>query len=228
MSDFYGILGVPRNAGRRDIKQRFLELARERHPDRFQGSAKDRAETEFQAITEAFNVLSDPIRRRQHDLELDRPVGEAQKTDPAQLLRTYLNRGIRSFKQKNFIEAAHYFRLATEVQPQNAQAWHHLALTAVQEDRWLLKAQEAIEQACRLDPRNVVYQRLAGKIFAKSGMVPKAREYYNRALSLDDNDPAVRRALAELERPRQGDAKPAAQTEDPGDRTATGFFRKLW
>lgn len=224
MDDFYGILGVARSANRREIKQRFLELAREGHPDRFQGADKVRAEKEFQAITEAFNVLSDPVRRRQHDLELDRPSVEAKRTDPAQLLRTYLNRGIRAYKQKNYIEAAHYFRLATETQPQNAQAWHHLALTAVQEDRWLLKAQEAIEQACRLDPRNATYHKLAGKIFAKSGVVPKAREYYNRALSVGEPDASVRRALAELDRPSSEDA-PA---EGAAGRKAAGFFGKLW
>ena len=52
--DFYSVLGVGRDASNRDIKKRFMELARERHPDRFSGTEKEQAESAFQAITEAF------------------------------------------------------------------------------------------------------------------------------------------------------------------------------
>ncbi|HEY4588113.1 MAG TPA: DnaJ domain-containing protein, partial [Thermoanaerobaculia bacterium] len=64
--DFYTVLAVPRNATEDQIRQRFRELARTRHPDRFQGGEKARAEKEFQEITQAFNVLVDPERRRRH------------------------------------------------------------------------------------------------------------------------------------------------------------------
>ena len=38
-TDFYGVLGVSRNATTEQIKDRFLQLTRERHPDRFHGEA---------------------------------------------------------------------------------------------------------------------------------------------------------------------------------------------
>ena len=41
--DFYTVLAVPRNATEEQIRQRFRELARTRHPDRFQGAEKARA-----------------------------------------------------------------------------------------------------------------------------------------------------------------------------------------
>ena len=63
--DHYAVLGTDRNATRDQIRDRFRKLARERHPDRFQGDEREKAELAFQAITEAFNVLSDPDRRRQ-------------------------------------------------------------------------------------------------------------------------------------------------------------------
>ena len=38
MSDnYYTILGLPQNATSKQIRERFLELARERHPDRYRG-----------------------------------------------------------------------------------------------------------------------------------------------------------------------------------------------
>lgn len=226
--DFYEILGVGRNAGRDEVKDRFRQLARERHPDRFQGEAKARAEIEFQAITEAFNVLSDPVRRRQHDLDLDRPTKQAEH-DPTELLRLYLNRGIRAFKAGNHLEAANNFVLATDTQPGNAQAWHHLAMAAMQQERWLPKAQEAIERACELDPRNAAYHKLAGRIFQTSGLLAKAKQYYNQASSLGDM--TARKALAELE--GAAGATPDRRAGDRGTGDAKegerpGLFRKFW
>ena len=113
--DFYTILGLPRQATAAQIKARFRELARERHPDRFHGEEKVKAEEEFQQIAEAFNTLSDPVRRRQHDLELDRP--ESARYDPGQIERVYLSRGTRAYKQGNYLEAANNFDQAAQAAP---------------------------------------------------------------------------------------------------------------
>ena len=63
--DFYAVLEVSRQATPEEIRSRFRQLARERHPDRFQGEAKARAEQEFQLVTEAANVLLNPEKRRE-------------------------------------------------------------------------------------------------------------------------------------------------------------------
>ena len=68
--DYYSILGVPRNATTKQIRDRFLQLAREQHPDRILDGDKVQAETEFQKITESYNVLHDAERRRLFDQEL--------------------------------------------------------------------------------------------------------------------------------------------------------------
>lgn len=222
MEDFYTILSLPRNVKPADVKKRFRELARERHPDRFIGEEKAKAEIEFQRITEAFNVLMDPVRRRQHDLELDRPAREDRQHDPEQLVRVYLNRGIRAYKQGNFAEAADNFSRATQAQPKNYQAWHHLALACNKQERWLPKAQEAITKACELRPNHIPYLKLAGKIFARSGMASRAKQYYNEAISLGGSDPAIRQALKALEGGSEG-----ASGAD-GEKGKGGLFRKMW
>ncbi|NJL27800.1 MAG: DnaJ domain-containing protein [Thermoanaerobaculia bacterium] len=233
MRNFYSILSLPRSASPAEVKARFRDLARERHPDRFQGEDKQRAEEEFQAIAEAFNTLSDPVRRRQHDLELDRPT--QTQYDPQQVEKVYLSRGARAYKQGNFLEAADNFDRATQAAPGNAQAWHHLALAASREKRWWPKAQEAIERACQLAPDNLAYQKLAGKIFAQSGMTVRAKQYYNHALRLGGPDPAIRKALAALDPTAGGEpgtteaaaARPARTNEAPGQEKSS-LFRKLW
>ena len=199
--DFYVILALPRNATEEQIRQRFRELARERHPDRFQGEAKVRAEFEFQDITQAFNILSDAVRRRSHDLELARPEASSTNADPRQLSRIFLQRGIKAYKEKNAYEAADSFDRATQADPGNAQAWHHLALACSQQPSWLSRAVAAIEHACELQPMNAAYQKLAGKIAVLAGQPDLAERHFRSALEWGDDDPTVHQALLEIAEP---------------------------
>jgi curved DNA-binding protein len=63
--DYYGILGVPRDASAADIKKAFRKLARQYHPD--VATDKKTAEKKFKEINEANEVLSDPEKRQKYD-----------------------------------------------------------------------------------------------------------------------------------------------------------------
>ena len=65
MANYYEILGVPRNAGEKDIRQAFRKLAREHHPDVNPGDSK--SEDRFKRINEAYSVLSDSGKRQRYD-----------------------------------------------------------------------------------------------------------------------------------------------------------------
>ena len=196
--DYYALLGVPRTASAEQIRARFRELSRLKHPDRFQGADKAAAVGEFQSLTEAYNVLSDPERRRQHDYSLVRPEAASRANDPAQVARAYMQRGIKAYKEQNFRDAADNFDRATKADPRSAQAWHHLALAASREPRWQAKAVAAIVRACEIETMNPAYLKLAGRLHQTAGMAARAEEYYNQALTWGGEDPVVRQALKEL------------------------------
>ncbi len=63
--DYYKILGVEKTADAKAIKQAYRRLARKHHPDMNPGS-KTAAER-FKEINEAYEVLSDPEKRRRYD-----------------------------------------------------------------------------------------------------------------------------------------------------------------
>jgi tetratricopeptide (TPR) repeat protein len=195
--DFYAVLGVPRNATADQIKERFLQLTREKHPDRFRGAEKQRAELAFQQITQAFNTLSNAERRRAHDLGLARPT--ANRSDPGDLARVYLQRGVKAYKAKSFIEAADNFTRATEADPNNALAWHHLARTCLHQDRWLPRAVAAVARACELEPMKPEYFKLAGLVFTRANEPEKAIQYYKQAIRWGGEDSEIRAALDSLE-----------------------------
>jgi molecular chaperone DnaJ len=65
--DYYEILGIEKNASEADIKKAYRRLAREHHPDMVNESDKAAAEKRFKEINEAYQVLSDPQKRKMYD-----------------------------------------------------------------------------------------------------------------------------------------------------------------
>jgi molecular chaperone DnaJ len=63
--DYYAILGVGRSASEKEIKQAYRRLARKYHPDVNPGDKT--AEAKFKEMNEAYEVLSDPEKRKKYD-----------------------------------------------------------------------------------------------------------------------------------------------------------------
>jgi DnaJ-class molecular chaperone len=70
-SDYYGILGVPRNATPAQIKSAFRSKAMRYHPDHNRG-VENWAGKKLQAVVEAYEVLGDPVSRAVYDRRLAR------------------------------------------------------------------------------------------------------------------------------------------------------------
>src|SRR2546428_939285 len=63
--DYYELLGVPRKAALKQIRQAYRKLARKYHPDLNPGDKS--AEEKFKQIQEAYDVLSDSKKRQMYD-----------------------------------------------------------------------------------------------------------------------------------------------------------------
>ena len=95
--DYYAILGLQPDASVSDIKRAYRRLARRHHPGINPGDRQ--AEALFQRITEAYETLVDPERRRRYDrADASAPTGE---------------RGTFEFTGFDFTAAAHGSQAAT-------------------------------------------------------------------------------------------------------------------
>ena len=64
-TDYYELLGISRDATQEDIKRAYRRLARQLHPDTGHGDAT--SEARFKEVARAYEVLSDPEKRRRYD-----------------------------------------------------------------------------------------------------------------------------------------------------------------
>jgi len=89
MRDPYDILGVKKDASADDIRKAYRSQAKECHPDLHPGDAK--AEARFKDISGAYDLLSDPEKRKRFDAgEID---AEGHEKPEQQYYRTYADGG---------------------------------------------------------------------------------------------------------------------------------------
>jgi len=70
MIDPYKILGVTTASSESDIKKAYRKLAKENHPDKVNGN-----EEKFKEIADAYDTLSNPQKKAQHDQRQSNPFG---------------------------------------------------------------------------------------------------------------------------------------------------------
>jgi len=137
--DYFGVLGVPKNASDKVVQAAYFSLAKLIHPDKIEdrglGEVKQKALTVFKFATEAKEVLTDKTKRKQFvsgELEPSRIAlddeGSEQRTarnadDMARIAyhkgRVYLNKGA-------YGPAEEYLRDAVKVNPNIDTFWEKL------------------------------------------------------------------------------------------------------
>jgi len=202
--DYYALLGVTREAGESEIRERFRALAREAHPDRAPRELKAEAEAKFQDLTEAVNVLTNPDRRKAYDFERAFKASEAASPDADAVTQSLLAQGMQAYKERRFADSAGHFQVAVHRNPNDARAQHYLGLASARSGD-MRTAVKALEAAMMLDAHNVALLKDAGAVFRQAGLLVKAEKAYQEALRWDPSAGEIRRALDDIRSKR---AKP--------------------
>ncbi|KAK9102388.1 hypothetical protein Sjap_019642 [Stephania japonica] len=82
MADFYSVLGLEKECSVSELKNAYKKLALRWHPDRCSASGNSKfveeAKKKFQAIQEAYSVLSDPNKRFLYDIGIHESDGDEE------------------------------------------------------------------------------------------------------------------------------------------------------
>jgi curved DNA-binding protein CbpA len=194
---YYEILGVEPLASQDQIKLAFRRLARERHPDRFRGAARAQAETDFQAITEAYNVLNDPTQRTRYDKTISSKTTQ-QLSNPREVARALLGKAMGLVKTGQAAEANEYFAQAIAHDPESAKGHHLYGVFLSRQVGGLEEGLRHLDQAVRLEPNDVKILLDASKAFARARMFARATRFAQQAAQLSPGDPAVEKWMEQL------------------------------
>ena len=83
---YYKILGLDKSATKEDIKKAYHKLARIWHPDKNHGDS--RAKNKFEEISEAYQILIDPTKKKLYDKEKRKDIFKPTSfMDPFRLFR---------------------------------------------------------------------------------------------------------------------------------------------
>jgi curved DNA-binding protein CbpA len=176
----YEVLGLPRNVNPAQIKRRYRELVRKFHPD----VSKDKTTSHrlFLQINEAYEVLSDAVRRKAYDETLDlddmirsqraarattttpsRPSAQPGPQTPSRKVAQLLRDAQFAFIQKRFSTAT-----------------------------------DLCKQALGIDSRNARAFAMLGDIYRAQGKTGAAIKYYNYAIQYDPKDSDSQKKLLNL------------------------------
>lgn len=89
LPDYYAILGVTREVSQTGIKNAYRRLARKYHPDK--NPENPDAEALFKLVADAYDVLSDPEKRRSYDTAFDKshPLVREARRNVRAAIRAY-------------------------------------------------------------------------------------------------------------------------------------------
>ena len=131
--NYYLILGVSQKATLKEIKLAFRRLARQYHPDL---NPNDPVSAEkFKQISQAYDVLSDSIKRRRYDRRIPfeskqrtaakqtTPSQPRQKTTHPQTAQDFYNRGTLRVQAKEYRRAIDDFTKAIQLEPKYIDAY---------------------------------------------------------------------------------------------------------
>ncbi|WP_395823303.1 DnaJ domain-containing protein [Collimonas sp.] len=89
MKDYYAVLGIDSDAALSALKSAYRKKASEFHPDR---NASPDAPARFREVQEAYDLLSDTVKRQEYDENRRRSLLENPLESAEQIWTTYINK----------------------------------------------------------------------------------------------------------------------------------------
>ncbi|GAB4539095.1 MAG: hypothetical protein Fur0020_08050 [Thermodesulfovibrionia bacterium] len=196
---YYGVLGIGHDASQDEIKRAFYRTAKRFHPDRhFQlgdESIRNKLNTIFSYINEAYNVLSNPESRSEYDKKVF-IKSHRIRTDEGSASGAY-KKAVGHFNNHDYEMAEYYIKQAIYYDKTIA-SYHFLhGLTLMRLNR-PEEAREPLQRATELEPFNPDYMAELGWLYLNEGLKLTARGFFEKALKIDPQHERTLRGLAAL------------------------------
>jgi tetratricopeptide (TPR) repeat protein len=215
---YYGVLGIKEWATDEEIKKAYYKAAKEFHPDVHFSLPKDMKEKLieiFTYITNAYLILTDSLKRKEYDSNLQQAqAADAKNGDATREFSIFEQNIVRNeysrsphlnhtrVVKNSKIAQARFLEGKAEFKKENFENAAHLFATAIYFDRSvsryhyfygcalgmidkLKEAVEVLNTALELDKPNPDIVAELGHVYLKLGFPLRAKGYFNKALELN-------------------------------------------
>jgi CheY-like chemotaxis protein/tetratricopeptide (TPR) repeat protein len=203
--NYFDLLGVGIGAREEEIERAYLDRAQVFHPDRLQHlsstEVRDKGKEVFSAITQAYEVLRDPVRRAKY---LDSLAAEPQVATGLAAAEEEFRKGERFLQQEKWANAQACFIQALRLNPKEPEYYLQLGWVMYQNYRTagneaaVTRAVNFLRQALGMNPQDDRAFYYLGRIYQDRGQEEVARQLFLRALKHNPQNEMARHALSTL------------------------------
>lgn len=199
--DYYAVLGVPYEAAPQEIKIRFRQLCKLFHPDRFNDdSLAGIASEKFREIREAYEILSDPEKRRRYD-EMRNAGGSEYSSGPSRSHEydpnydAYMQRIKEMCRARRWRDVVNLCEEAIRIDDRRWEAFGLKAM-ALSECNYFDEAETQFELAVQRGPDEGFFFNGYGCCLLELKKFDKAVYQFKKAIRLDGEAPLYLSNLA--------------------------------
>ncbi len=213
-SDHFDVLGIPRTADDKQVREALRTQSLKYHPDRMfeaHPRVQETAAALYGKVQRAYEVLGKPGPREQY---LGKISADVDSTD-MELAKVALARGKIRMRHKRYEDAVGDFREATLQSPDVAEAQVLLAWARfLSEPEQIKRAMGELSKVVRKDEKVADAWYYLGRLAILNKELPRARKYFAKALKMDPKHVQAQRELRLMDRRGQavgdGPAKKSA------------------
>ncbi|SHF12029.1 J domain-containing protein [Caloramator proteoclasticus] len=166
MQNYYEILQIKKGASSEEIKKAYARLLRKYHPER--------DEENFKRIREAYEILSNPEKRREYDFQLE--YGD-------EFLET-LQEVEELIELEEYEEAIGKLKRMTFIKPDDERIWVKLAEVYSKDGR-IEEATEILQKALNYINNSALIYFMLGVCFEVTKNLERAEFYFKKALEIE-------------------------------------------
>ena len=189
METHYDILGIPRDSDFKTLKKAYFRRAKECHPDRF-GGAKEK-ELEFKRLVRSFDILSDPLKRREYDSSLGFLSADGQAITPVVEGFCVMDSKADDILEELIVgntppEDATLATLLRDLERTEVFITFREGKTCYY-NRKFGQAIPLLKKAVSTTPHNILYLFYLARVCVATGNYSAAVKHYKRAISVGDS-----------------------------------------
>jgi curved DNA-binding protein CbpA len=191
--DYYAALQVWPTASEEIIKKAYFSLAKLYHPDisSQDGVGQKDSDVDFKMINEAYQVLIDPVKRREYDEKFKRlgRKGHGKREADKRSAKLAFEQAKTAMKHARYDKAAVLLKSAIKYDDSNPAyySWYGFCLAAL--GTRLHEARDACKKALEMEFYNAEYHANLGFVYQQAGLNSTAKESFKEALKWDPENP---------------------------------------